>query len=68
MNDTKQRRGFAAMDPEKQRAIASQGGKASHAKGTGHQWTRGAEASAAGKLGGKAKTRRRDVSTPKAGE
>lgn len=27
----KQRRGFAAMDPEKQREIASKGGKSSHA-------------------------------------
>jgi len=27
-------RGFGAMNPEKQREIASQGGKAAHAKGT----------------------------------
>ena len=27
------KRGFASMDPEKHRQIASQGGKAAHAKG-----------------------------------
>lgn len=35
----KQRRGFAAMDPAKQREIARMGGKASHEHGTGHEWT-----------------------------
>jgi general stress protein YciG len=35
----KQRRGFAAMDPAKRREIAKMGGKASHAQGTGHEWT-----------------------------
>lgn len=35
----KARRGFAAMSPEKQRAIASRGGKAAHRSGKGHQWT-----------------------------
>lgn len=34
----KERRGFASMDPAKQREIASKGGKAAHAKGTAHQW------------------------------
>lgn len=34
-----QNRGFASMDPERQREIASQGGKASHAKGTAHEFT-----------------------------
>lgn len=28
------------MDPARQRAIASKGGKAAHAKGTAHKWTR----------------------------
>jgi uncharacterized protein len=53
-------RGFASMDPEKQRKIASSGGKAAHAKGTAHQWTT-AEARAAGRKGGSAshKTDRR---------
>lgn len=49
----KQRRGFAAMDPAKQREIASRGGKASHAAGTGHEWTSEA-ARAAGVKGGRA--------------
>jgi len=31
-------RGFGSMDPEKQRNIASQGGKASHEKGTAHEF------------------------------
>lgn len=32
-------RGFASMDPEKQRAIASTGGRAAHASGNAHQFT-----------------------------
>ncbi len=47
----KQRRGFAAMSPEKQREIASKGGRASHEKGTGHEWSAEA-ARAAGRKGG----------------
>ena len=47
-------RGFASMDKNKQRQIASKGGKAAHAKGTAHTWNR-EEAIAAGKLGGRAK-------------
>jgi general stress protein YciG len=47
----KERRGFASMDPTKQRKIASKGGKAAHAKGTAHEWT-SAEARAAGRKGG----------------
>lgn len=31
-------RGFASMDPEKQREIASKGGKAAHEKGTAHEF------------------------------
>lgn len=50
---SKQYRGFAAMDPEKQKAIASKGGKAAHAQGTAHQWTP-AEAKIAGRKGGSA--------------
>jgi general stress protein YciG len=34
----RQHRGFAAMDPEKQRAIAAKGGRASHEKGTANEW------------------------------
>lgn len=32
-------RGFAGMDPRKQRAIASEGGKAAHASGHAHEFT-----------------------------
>jgi general stress protein YciG len=46
-------RGFAAMDRAKQRAIASKGGKAAHAKGTAHEFTP-EEARAAGRKGGQA--------------
>jgi general stress protein YciG len=47
----KSKRGFAAMHPAKQRAIASKGGKAAHAAGRAHEFTT-AEASAAGRKGG----------------
>jgi general stress protein YciG len=50
----KQRRGFNALSPERQRAIASAGGKASHAPGgKGHEWNR-EEAIEAGRKGGRA--------------
>jgi general stress protein YciG len=32
-------RGFASMDEEKQREIASKGGRAAHEKGTAHEFT-----------------------------
>jgi len=32
-------RGFASMDPQRQREIASEGGRAAHAKGTAHEFT-----------------------------
>lgn len=32
-------RGFAGMDPERQRAIAAEGGRAAHASGNAHQFT-----------------------------
>ncbi len=47
----KQDRGFASMDPEKQREIARKGGIAAHKKGTAHEWT-SKEARAAGSKGG----------------
>lgn len=47
----KQRRGFAAMDASKQKEIASRGGKASHAHGTGHEWN-SSSAREAGRKGG----------------
>lgn len=54
----KSRRGFASMNAEKQRAIASLGGKAAHEKGTAHEFTT-EEAREAGRLGGMAAERRR---------
>ena len=47
----KERRGFASMSPEKQREIASKGGRAAHEKGTAHEWT-SEEARSAGRKGG----------------
>ena len=49
--DRKERRGFASMTPEKQREIASKGGRAAHQKGTAHEWTSD-EARSAGRKGG----------------
>lgn len=51
-------RGFASMDREKQRAIASLGGQAAHRKGTAHEWT-SEEARTAGRKGGQARHLRR---------
>jgi hypothetical protein len=39
------------MSPEKQREIASKGGRAAHQKGTAHEWTAD-EARSAGRRGG----------------
>ena len=47
----KERRGFARMPAEKQREIASKGGRAAHKKGTAHEWDT-EEARAAGRKGG----------------
>ena len=46
-------RGFASMDQEKQRMIASQGGRAAHEQGTAHEFS-SEEARAAGRKGGEA--------------
>jgi hypothetical protein len=46
----KENRGFAGMDPKKQREISRKGGVAVHRKGTGHEWTSD-EARAAGRKG-----------------
>jgi general stress protein YciG len=54
VNETrKERRGFASMSPEKQREIASKGGRAAHQKGTAHEWSSD-EAREAGRKGGMA--------------
>jgi uncharacterized protein len=56
-------RGFAAMDRQRVREIASKGGEAAHKAGTAHQFT-SEEARVAGKKGGRAPHKRRGP-TPK---
>jgi general stress protein YciG len=51
-------RGFAAMDPETQRAVASRGGKVAHQRGGAHEFT-SEEARVAGKKGGELVSRDR---------
>lgn len=58
MADTS-KRGFASMDAEKQREIASKGGKAAHEKGTAHEFT-SEEAREAGRKGGEAVSKDRE--------
>ncbi|MBD2182167.1 MULTISPECIES: KGG domain-containing protein [Aerosakkonema] len=53
------KRGFASMDEEKQREIASKGGKAAHEKGTAHEFTH-EEAVEAGRKGGEAVSQDRE--------
>ena len=55
--DKKSKRGFASMTEEKQRQIASAGGKAAHAKGTAHEFTP-EEAKRAGQKGGSARNKK----------
>lgn len=45
------RRGFAGMDPKKQKEISSKGGKVAHALGRAHEFT-SEEAREAGRTGG----------------
>jgi len=52
-------RGFAAMDPEEQREIASMGGRAAHERGTAHEFD-SEEAAEAGRLGGESVSRDRE--------
>lgn len=56
----KSRRGFAAMNPERQRQIASQGGRAAHQQGVAHEWST-EEARQAGKKGGQASGKSRST-------
>lgn len=55
----KSRRGFASMDKNRQREIASKGGRAAHRKGTAHEFT-SEEARRAGRKGGKMRGRRQE--------
>ena len=52
-------RGFALMDPDRQREIARKGGKAAHEKGTAHQFT-SEEARDAGRKGGQVVSQHRE--------
>lgn len=56
----KSKRGFAAMSPERQREIASLGGRAAHQQGVAHEWSTD-EARQAGKKGGQASGKRRST-------
>lgn len=58
MADTS-KRGFASMDEEKQREIASKGGKAAHEKGTAHEFS-SEEAKQGGQKGGEAVSQDRE--------
>lgn len=57
---TKLRRGFAAMDPQRQREIASLGGQIAHQQGRAHKWS-SEEAREAGRLGGLARKANSDA-------
>ena len=58
----KSNRGFASMDPQRQREIASEGGRAAHEKGTAHEFT-SEEAREAGRKGGMARSPNRRSSS-----
>ncbi|SFN23809.1 KGG domain-containing protein, partial [Nitrosomonas communis] len=53
------KRGFASMDEDKQREIASKGGKAAHEKGTAHEFD-SEEAREAGRKGGETVSKDRE--------
>lgn len=58
------KRGFGSMDPQRQREIASLGGRAAHRKGTAHEWDH-ESATAAGRKGGSAsQVKRRAAAQP----
>ncbi len=65
---TPSKRGFASMDPQRQREIASLGGKAAHASGKAHEFN-SAEAREAGRKGGRAGRRKAEAQSqsPNAG-
>jgi len=52
-------RGFASMEPDRQRQIAREGGKAAHVKGTAHEFT-SEEARNAGRKGGETVSKDRE--------
>jgi general stress protein YciG len=52
-------RGFAAMSPERQKQIASEGGRAAHKQGVAHEWNSD-EARRAGRKGGQIVSQNRE--------
>ncbi len=64
---TRSNRGFAAMDPRRQREIASEGGRAAHQRGTAHEFT-SQEAREAGRKGGLARAESKGRGTPLASD
>ena len=50
-NENRNNRGFAGMDEQRRREIASEGGRTAHANGTAHEFD-SEEAREAGKIGG----------------
>ena len=57
-------RGFAGMDKDVQREIASQGGKAAHQRGTAHKFST-EEARVAGRKGGESRGSSQSVNSSK---
>jgi uncharacterized protein len=57
---SKSKRGFASMDPEAQREIASKGGRSAHAQGVAHEFESNEKAREAGRKGGKSVSRNRE--------
>lgn len=66
MGEGRSRRGFASMSREKQREIASKGGKAAHLMGRAHKWTL-EEARECGRKGGLVCKSRREAKNQKNG-
>ncbi|GAC1422029.1 MAG: hypothetical protein NVS1B13_18530 [Flavisolibacter sp.] len=58
-NEGASNRGFAAMSPEKQKEIASEGGRAAHQLGVAHEWN-SEEARQAGRKGGQSVSQNRE--------
>ncbi len=58
-NGRKSSRGFAAMSPERQKQIASEGGRAAHRLGVAHEWS-SEEARMAGRKGGQIVSQNRE--------
>ncbi|MEJ0002229.1 MAG: KGG domain-containing protein [bacterium] len=61
-NTNRSKRGFAAMDENEQREIASKGGKAAHQSGNAHEFD-SEEAREAGRKGGQARSNNSNTNT-----